>query len=195
MPLLKTKKGHARTWPQGADAMSYIEYTPKEPLAVQVVAAWKAQGIGIPDALASGHRLILPVWRHRERRDPLAIDLGLSESWVDYRAEVTDRDVVKALWSSHAFELIVESADGLLDVEHDDPTARYDPRALVSESTRDDLPLFARNVWVLYLFSQRLLDFAEGVEIGKPLPVPKFNADAMVEAVTGLTLGPKAVGR
>lgn len=169
-----------------------IEYIPQEPMGLQVIAAWKAQGIGVPDVLASGHRLMLPIWRHSERMDPLVIDMGCRASARVYRAVVTDRDVIKALWASHAHECIGEFAwsEGLY-VEHEDDG--YSPSAFAVEDS--DPVKFARGVWLLHFFSQRLLDFAEGVAVGTPIPqVPKFNPDALVKSITGLTMGPKLVG-
>jgi hypothetical protein len=109
---------------------------------------------------------------------------------VLYRAEVTDTEVLRAISASHAYDLIGEfaSSEGLY-VEHSNPED-FAPVSFWCESSV--FSRFAREVWLLHYFSQRFLDFAEGVEIGRP--VVKFDAAAAVRAVTGLELGPKPVG-
>jgi hypothetical protein len=165
----------------------------REPYGLQVISAWRSLGIGIPDALAKDESLILPVWRHSERKDPLIVRVRRPH-WMSYwTASVVDAEVIKAAQSSHAYECILEPAyaEGV-SVDH--ASDEFEPVRVWVDGM--DMRSLARGVWMLHQTCQRLLDFAEGVEIGRPLVIrPTFNADLMVQAVTGLTLGPKAVGR
>jgi hypothetical protein len=165
----------------------------REPYGLQVIDAWRSLGIGIPDQLAKDESLILPVWRHGASMDPLRVRVDKPTYQSYWTASVDDAEVVKAAQSSHAYECILEFAyaEGIY-VDHVAPD-EFEPVRLWVDGL--DMPSLARGVWILHQTCQRLLDFAEGVEIGKPLPAPKFNADAMVKAVTGLTLGPKEAGR
>lgn len=124
--------------------------TPPRTLPLAIIDQWKAQGIGVPEALAVGDRLILPIER-AEDLDPLAIDFEMPPVPELYLASVLDSEVTDAA---------VLGRDFLSD--------RFDVVSFDSEYsgalsvTSRGIAAFARDVYRLHQCCQALLAHVRG---------------------------------
>lgn len=130
-------------------------------LGAAVTATWNTHGIGVPDMLAFGDRLFLPVYRpHTSTPEPVLVELRLTAG--PYLATVADEDVLTAAYRTDAEDQIVSRYDAV--TLHPELECGS-PAHLAVESY--DFTTFAREVFHLWQCAQAVLDFADGYESGQ----------------------------
>lgn len=153
-------------------------------LATAVVEVWRSIPLGVPDALAFGDRLILPVRRpSASTPNPLIVSLNRG---ADYFAVCEDAEIDQALiQATHAEEQILADFEDVVDWKTETDEGR--PSHLLTSSVRFEQ--FARQVFQLWQCAGLLLAYADGYESGQsyfhhPLDVTRRQRRAERERQT-----------
>lgn len=131
-------------------------------LATAVIEAWRSIPLGVPDALAVGDRLILPVRRpNNSTPNPLIVSLNRG---ADYFAICEDADIDRALiQATHAEEQILADFEDVVEWKTETDEGR--PAHLLASSFRFEQ--FARQVFQLWQCGSLILAYLDGYESGQ----------------------------